>query len=261
MSDPTNGVPSVPPAALPPAGWYDDGSGRQRYWNGSAWTDHFADAQPVAEPVGWAQQNATAPAAARKSRKGLWITLAVVGGLLLLALLGGIVAAAIGLVSRVAEELPDVGTPVPSAPLEETDEPEAEPEPEPPAGTETAIFGETWEYTDGLAVTISEPRSFEPSGTAIAPEAAAYVLFDVTIANGTDEPYEPLVITSMQSGSTEAEEVFDSENGLDGPPNTTLLPGREVTFQIGYGVAETGDLVLEFTPGFEYQPAIFVSSR
>ena len=26
-----------------PANWYDDGSGRLRYWDGSAWTDHFAD--------------------------------------------------------------------------------------------------------------------------------------------------------------------------------------------------------------------------
>jgi hypothetical protein len=25
------------------AGWYDDGSGRQRYWDGDGWTDHFAD--------------------------------------------------------------------------------------------------------------------------------------------------------------------------------------------------------------------------
>ncbi|WP_396655053.1 DUF5067 domain-containing protein [Microbacterium sp.] len=27
-----------------PAGWYDDGSGRQRWWDGTQWTDHFADA-------------------------------------------------------------------------------------------------------------------------------------------------------------------------------------------------------------------------
>lgn len=27
------------------AGWYDDGSGRQRWWDGSAWTDNFADEQ------------------------------------------------------------------------------------------------------------------------------------------------------------------------------------------------------------------------
>lgn len=44
------------------AGWYDDGSGRQRWWDGSAWTEQFLDAQPsAAAPAkagglgGWAQ--------------------------------------------------------------------------------------------------------------------------------------------------------------------------------------------------------------
>lgn len=27
------------------AGWYDDGSGRQRWWDGQQWTEHFADDQ------------------------------------------------------------------------------------------------------------------------------------------------------------------------------------------------------------------------
>jgi Protein of unknown function (DUF2510) len=31
-----------------PAGWFDDGSGRQRWWDGTAWSDHFADQQPAA---------------------------------------------------------------------------------------------------------------------------------------------------------------------------------------------------------------------
>ncbi|MCW2798714.1 MAG: hypothetical protein JWQ70_186 [Aeromicrobium sp.] len=31
----------------PPAGYYDDGSGRQRWWDGVQWTDHFQDT-PVA---------------------------------------------------------------------------------------------------------------------------------------------------------------------------------------------------------------------
>jgi hypothetical protein len=35
-----------------PAGWYDDGSGRQRWWDGTQWTEHFA---PVAEPAAPAQ--------------------------------------------------------------------------------------------------------------------------------------------------------------------------------------------------------------
>lgn len=31
-----------------PAGWYDDGSGRQRWWDGAQWTDHFAPVDPAA---------------------------------------------------------------------------------------------------------------------------------------------------------------------------------------------------------------------
>ena len=28
------------------AGWYDDGSGRQRWWDGQLWTDEFQEPQP-----------------------------------------------------------------------------------------------------------------------------------------------------------------------------------------------------------------------
>lgn len=31
-----------------PAGWYDDGSGRQRWWDGTQWTEHFAPEQQAA---------------------------------------------------------------------------------------------------------------------------------------------------------------------------------------------------------------------
>jgi len=31
-----------------PAGWYDDGSGRQRWWDGQQWTEHFAPEQAAA---------------------------------------------------------------------------------------------------------------------------------------------------------------------------------------------------------------------
>lgn len=33
--------------ATPQAGWYDDGSGRQRWWDGQGWTDQFQDPQPT----------------------------------------------------------------------------------------------------------------------------------------------------------------------------------------------------------------------
>ncbi|WP_431071754.1 DUF2510 domain-containing protein [Microbacterium phyllosphaerae] len=43
-----------------PAGWYDDGSGRQRWWDGIAWTEHTVTAQVPAT----AQDPATTPASA-----------------------------------------------------------------------------------------------------------------------------------------------------------------------------------------------------
>ncbi|QIK63215.1 DUF2510 domain-containing protein [Leucobacter viscericola] len=41
-----------------PAGWYDDGSGRKRWWDGLAWTDVYEDQQqPIEAPVAEASQS------------------------------------------------------------------------------------------------------------------------------------------------------------------------------------------------------------
>lgn len=93
-----------------------------------------------------------------------------------------------------------------------------------------------------------------------AKEAHVFVAFTVTIDNGATSNYDPtLFMASAQSGSVEASEVFDSENGFNGPPTTKLLPGRTVTFKVGYGVQDPKDIVLEVTPGFDYDSAIFTS--
>jgi hypothetical protein len=97
-----------------PAGWYDDGSGRQRYWDGEQWTEHFA---PVATPPGpapgqalpgpaasqpaagaYAVQPSHSPAAVtprKKSRVGLYIGLGV--AVLLVVIIGAVVAVALGM--------------------------------------------------------------------------------------------------------------------------------------------------------------------
>ncbi|MFF2371620.1 DUF2510 domain-containing protein [Agromyces sp. NPDC058110] len=63
MSDPTN--------TGTPAGWYDDGSGCQRYWDGQQWTDRFAPTEPAgaAEPAA-ASGTATPPGATPPGGKG-----------------------------------------------------------------------------------------------------------------------------------------------------------------------------------------------
>jgi hypothetical protein len=43
-------------APRPPAGWYPDGAGQQRYWDGDTWTDHVApltpaEHQPATDPA------------------------------------------------------------------------------------------------------------------------------------------------------------------------------------------------------------------
>lgn len=94
----------------------------------------------------------------------------------------------------------------------------------------------------------------------MADGAEEYLAFDVTIVNGSEETYDPaFFLASMQSGNTEAEEIFDSENGFEGSPSTSLLPGREAEFRIGFGVSDPDDLVMEVAPGFEYDAAVFTS--
>ncbi|RXZ51646.1 G5 domain-containing protein [Agromyces binzhouensis] len=64
-----------------PAGWYDDGSGRQRWWDGSAWTDRFGDELTPSPPksVSKASTWRALPTAKR------WL---VVGGFLILLVVG-----------------------------------------------------------------------------------------------------------------------------------------------------------------------------
>jgi len=94
-----------------PAGWYPQPDGTQRYWDGSAWTDHIAGEPTEApEPVVFASSaSAPAPASshaapaaaysppaavgetAGSSRKVVGVVLGVVGGLVLLGIIAIVV--------------------------------------------------------------------------------------------------------------------------------------------------------------------------
>ena len=124
-------------------------------------------------------------------------------------------------------------------------------------GTQT--FGKGYQWEDGLQVVVSRPTPFKPSASAAHAKGDTYfVMFTVTIVNGTDKPYDPtLFSTTGSSGDEEAEEVFDTDNGLNGSPDTKILKGKSKKFKIGYGAKKGADFVLEVTPGFEYDSALF----
>lgn len=76
-------------------GWYDDGSGQQRYWDGSQWTEHVAGASPAASGPVAGPGGTGAP---KKRRVGMWIGIGI-GAVVLLC--GGGIAILVAFVLNV----------------------------------------------------------------------------------------------------------------------------------------------------------------
>jgi len=130
---------------------------------------------------------------------------------------------------------------------------------EPPASTNPK-FGETFTYEDGLSVTVGAPEPYTPSEYAAKGNEPSFLRFQITVVNGTAENYDPaLFYVTMQSGNVESQEVYDSENGINGSPTTAILPGREGTWPVVFGVMDPADLVMQVKPdlGISMEPVIF----
>lgn len=166
-------------------------------------------------------------------------------------------------VTETAEaDAPETVTETVTAVAAEEAEPEEEPEvdPEPEANSGEIAFGETWTWDDGTSVTVSEPEPFTPSEYSAGGEGYdEHLLFTVTVENGSGGPLDLGLFTmTMQSGRSEADQVFDYDAGLEGSPYTTLLDGRTVEFEAGFGVEDPDDLVLQLAPTFDHDDAYFV---
>jgi hypothetical protein len=124
--------------------------------------------------------------------------------------------------------------------------------------SENSKFGESYTFSNGVVVTVSAPQPLTPSEFASKGTEPNFLAFDVTVVNGTQENFDPsLFYVTLQSANAEATGVYDAEISI--PPQTALLPGREVTWKVGYGVLDTNDLVMEVTPGVEYVGRIFTN--
>jgi hypothetical protein len=111
---------------------------------------------------------------------------------------------------------------------------------------ETLAFGKSYTWDDGVSVTVGKPKKFKPSEYAAAEKAKGYLKFTVTVVNNSDKPLDlGLTYITVQSSNKEAEPVFDSENDLESTPDTKVLKGRESEFDVGFGVADPKDVVME----------------
>ena len=157
-----------------------------------------------------------------------------------------------------ADDSPPVGTNALTQP------PTASSTPPPPSDEPTdapLAFGSAFTWEDGLSVTVSKPKAFKPSDTAAGVKGKNHVVLTVTVVNKTGKPFDPGLITmSLQSGDDEASEIYDSGNGLEGGPTTKLLDGRQAKFKTAFSVSSPDDLVLELTPDFEHESALWTTS-
>jgi hypothetical protein len=129
-----------------------------------------------------------------------------------------------------------------------------------PTGAGPRKFGSRFNYEDGLVVMVAKPVRFQPSEYAAVQKAPAYLSFKITIINGTGKRFDPVLFrVSVQSNDAEADAVFDMANDLKGPPSTVVLPKRQSSFKVGFGVQNPKDLVVQVTPGFEYSEAVFTN--
>lgn len=139
------------------------------------------------------------------------------------------------------------------------EEAEAEPEEE---DSSSPVFGDTYEWDNGLKMTVSEPEPFKPSESAAGAEDASLeaVLFTISVENASSEPFDPTIImVSAASGGQEGSMIIDSAQNVMGSPTTTVPAGRSVEFKLGFAVADPDDIIMDVTPGFEYDSATYTS--
>jgi hypothetical protein len=136
--------------------------------------------------------------------------------------------------------------------------------PTPTAKSSNPHFGDTktWKNNVSLTVGAPQPYTLSESGTYAAGDLTGKTVlaFSIKLVNGSDQPLtSSFVYPRVQSGSTEADELYDAANNMDGGPSTDLLPGREADWTEVFAVSNPNDIVFQVSPGFDYSSVYFVS--
>jgi hypothetical protein len=246
----TSAPPAVPPQGTqgtPPGGWPALGSpanapARPRTWPGT----HPAGSRPAAPvfmpPVPAFPDPVPPPPAPRRARRHL------VGYPLAIA-----ASLAIGIAIGGGAPLGEGTTPVTAVPSARTSGGG-------PAGAErdgVRPFGETVRFADGSTLTTGAPAPFTPTDVAFGGEEFPHhVKVKVTVVNNSGAVFDPtLAVGSVTSGGREGQPVY--QTAFD-PPDDAVLPGRRVTWWLGFGVADPARVTLTVRTG-SHEDAIFTN--
>lgn len=193
----------------------------------------------------------------------------------------GVALLATGCTQQTSEERPaDAAPPTPQAtvsapPVEfateapteaPTVEPSQTPEPEVTEGetleSQLAQFGDSWDYDDGISVTVVAVGPAIATDTAAGAEATGgeMVLFDVTITNNSKAIFDPsMVYTTVNYASTTAEQVFDSAAGIMPTFEGKILPGGSLTERQAYAIPTSvpNDVLFSVSPSWDHDESLF----
>ncbi|GAA4016934.1 hypothetical protein GCM10022247_45160 [Allokutzneria multivorans] len=129
---------------------------------------------------------------------------------------------------------------------------------------ETLSWGKRHTWGDGLAVEVSAPTECKPGPASSPSTVARAVRFTVTVTNGTDKPFEAVVLSASsdaQFNGKAAEAVYDHGGGCGnngGFSSATVLPGKTYTYDVSYSVGtDPGEMQLTLRPSFVADKAVF----
>jgi hypothetical protein len=94
-------------------------------------------------------------------------------------------------------------------------------------------------------ITIADPQSFTTGNSAFPKQNSKAINYTISVTNHSDKPWSPVLFQiQATAGNISAEEVFDSAAGLNGVPTQDVLPGKNLTFRIGF-VESPGDFTIQ----------------
>ncbi|PRX49286.1 hypothetical protein B0I33_103320 [Prauserella shujinwangii] len=119
-----------------------------------------------------------------------------------------------------------------------------------PSGT-IAEFGSDYRFTSGLVVTVSPPKSFQPSPSAY-PQSERAAAFGIAVYNRGEQPYRLSKLSVTATIDDQAtKQVVDATQGYNGivDADQDVLPGQTVRLTLAFAVpAEPTRMRLSLRP-------------